>query len=247
MPIFKKIVYGGIIVSVIGLGIRAVITSHVPYSVLETSYPYVLPPLPYAYDGLEPAIDTATMKLHHDKHHQAYINALNEALKDHPDLQKKTLAELLGSLNEIAEPLRTSLRNNGGGHANHSFFWESMAPATNQEPAGELKEFLVKKFGTVDEFKKQFNSTARTLFGSGWVWLVLDSKGDPVIMTTANQDNPYEQGFVSLLGMDVWEHAYYLKYQNRRADYADAWWSVVNWPEVEKRYMRALKIPSRKS
>jgi superoxide dismutase, Fe-Mn family len=204
-------------------------------------YPFRLPALPYAYDALEPYIDTQTMKIHHDLHHQAYINGLNEALKEHPELQKKTVTELLQELNTLPEPLRVAVRNFGGGHANHSLFWTLLTPTSTKEPVGQLKEALIKQFGSFEEFKKQFDKAAMSVFGSGWAWLVIDPSGTLKIVTTPNQESPLSDGLVPLLCLDVWEHAYYLKYQNKRRDYTDAWWNVVHWTEVEKNFEKATK------
>ncbi len=199
---------------------------------------YKLPPLPYAYDALEPYIDAETMELHYTKHHQAYINNLNAALKDYPDLLGKPLDKLLADLGSLPEAVRTTVRNNGGGHLNHSLFWEYMKSESG-EPQGKIKEDIVKMFQSVDAFKEQFNAAAKSRFGSGWAWLSLNKAGNLVVTSTANQDTPFSDGMVPLLGLDVWEHAYYLKYQNRRVDYIQAWWHVVNWDRVEQDY-RAL-------
>ncbi len=197
---------------------------------------YTLPPLPYAYDALEPYIDTETMKIHHDKHHQAYINKLNAALKGHPEVRSIPLEELLKNLSKVPEEIRSAVRDNGGGTYNHSFFWLVMTPKSTKEPSGKIKELIDKQFGSFDEFKKQFNKAAVSVFGSGWAWLVLDEQGDLKVMTTANQDSPLSEGLVPLLTLDVWEHAYYLKHQNKRGEYIDAWWNVVNWEQVDKNY-----------
>ncbi len=194
---------------------------------------FTLPQLPYQYDALEPYIDAKTMEIHHTKHHQAYIDKLNAALESHPDLQQKTVEELLTDFESIPSDIQTAVRNHGGGHANHSLFWTLLSPETTQ-PSGELESALNDAFGSVDEFKQQFSQTAAGQFGSGWGWLVQDTNGELKVMATANQDSPLMEGFTPLLGVDVWEHAYYLKYQNRRPDYLEAFWNVVNWAEVEK-------------
>ncbi len=209
-------------------------------SLFGASHEYTLPPLPYEYNALEPYIDTETMKIHYTKHHQAYVDKLNAALKDHPELREKSLEYLLTHLKEVPEAIRTAVRDNGGGHYNHSFFWLCMIPQGTQQPLGKTKELIEKTFGSFDTFKDQFNKAAVSVFGSGWAWLVLDKSGKLKIVTTANQDTPITEGLTPLLGLDVWEHAYYLKYQNRRAEYSDAWWHVVNWKQVEKNYDTAL-------
>lgn len=194
---------------------------------------FTLPQLPYAYDALEPHIDAKTMEIHHTKHHQAYIDKLNAALESHPELQQKTVEELLIGLDGLPTEIQTAVRNHGGGHANHSLFWTLLSPETTQ-PSGQLESVLNDTFGSVDEFKKQFTQAAGGQFGSGWGWLVRNTNGELKIMATANQDSPVMQGFRPLLGVDVWEHAYYLQYQNRRPEYLEAFWNVVNWAEVEK-------------
>jgi Fe-Mn family superoxide dismutase len=194
-----------------------------------------LPPLPYAYDALEPHIDQQTMNIHHNKHHQGYVNNLNKALEGHPDLEAKSVEELLKDLAAVPESIRTAVRNNGGGHANHSLFWPCMSPDGGGEPDGALAAAINTAFGSFDSFKEQFSQAAMTRFGSGWGWLCV-SGGKLVVLSTPNQDNPVSQGMTPILGLDVWEHAYYLKYQNRRAEYVAAWWSVVNWSEVATRF-----------
>ncbi len=201
---------------------------------------FELPPLPYAYDALEPTIDEATMKLHHDKHHQAYVTNLNGAVDKHPDLGKKTPEELLKDLASVPEDVRTVVRNNGGGHVNHTMFWQIMKLNGGGEPLGAFAEQIQEDFGTFDAFKKQFNEAAAKQFGSGWGWLVYRG-GKLEIITTPNQDSPFMQGLFPILGNDVWEHAYYLKYNNRRPEYLAAWWNVVNWDEVNKRFEQAKK------
>jgi Fe-Mn family superoxide dismutase len=196
---------------------------------------FTLPPLPYDYSALEPYIDTQTMHLHHDKHHQAYVDKVNDALKGHP-FADLPIDEVIRRLNEVPENIRTAVRNNGGGHANHTMFWELMIPGGSKEPTGALAQAITAKFGSFDAFKTAFNTAGVQRFGSGWVWLVLDKTGDLAITSTANQDNPLTDGYFPVLGNDVWEHAYYLKYQNRRPDYLAAWWNVVNWDVVAQRY-----------
>jgi superoxide dismutase, Fe-Mn family len=201
---------------------------------------YELPPLPYDYAALEPHIDEATMKLHHDKHHQAYVNNLNGAIEKHPDLGKHTAEDLLRNLNSVPEDIRTTVRNNGGGHVNHTMFWTIMQPGGGGEPTGKIAAQIRKDFGDFASFTKQFNEATAKQFGSGWGWLLWDG-GKLVITTTANQDNPLSQGKYPILGNDVWEHAYYLKYQNRRPDYLAAWWNTVNWNEINKRFEQAQR------
>lgn len=199
-------------------------------------YEYSLPKLPYAYDALEPHIDAKTMEIHYTKHHQAYVNKLNEALAKHAAWQKVPLYELLQRINEVPEDIRTAVRNHGGGHANHTFFWQCMTPNAPKAPEGALLAAITKAFGSYDEFKKQFNAAAVSVFGSGWAWLVMDAHKNLKVIATPNQDSPISQGLIPLLGLDVWEHAYYLKYQNRRPEYIDGWWNVVNWKFVEQNY-----------
>ena len=201
---------------------------------------YTLPNLPYAYDALEPHIDARTMEIHHTKHHQAYIDKANAALEGHPDLAKKPIDELMRQLSSVPEDIRTIIRNNGGGHANHSLFWTVMKPKGGGEPTGELASAISAKFGSFDNFKKEFGNAAAGRFGSGWAWLSVD-KGGIVVESTANQDTPLSEGRTPVLGLDVWEHAYYLKYQNKRPDYIAAFWNVVNWDEVAKRFQQAKK------
>ena len=195
-----------------------------------------LPPLPYAYNALEPHIDEQTMRIHHDKHHAAYVNNLNAALEGHADLQGKSLEGLLGKLDAVPEAIRTAVRNNGGGHLNHTLFWEIMAPGGASAPEGPLADAITRTFGGFDKFKETFAKACGTRFGSGWGWLAGSKGGKLEVYSTANQDSPVMDGKVPLLGCDVWEHAYYLKYQNKRPDYVAAWWNVVNWTEVGKRF-----------
>lgn len=195
-----------------------------------------LPPLPYAFNALEPHIDEMTMRIHHDKHHAAYVNNLNAALEGHPDLQKLSIEQLLSRLESVPENIRTAVRNNGGGHANHTLFWETMAPGGATQPSGALAQALPGEAGNLAKFKEDFAKAGATRFGSGWAWLAVDRTGKLSVFSTANQDSPYMEGKTPILGLDVWEHAYYLKYQNRRPDYIAAWWNVVNWDVVSQRY-----------
>lgn len=199
---------------------------------------YTLPDLPYAYNALEPYIDEQTMKLHHDKHHAAYIQKANAALEKHSEWADKSIEEVLQNLQELPEDIRTVIQNNGGGHANHSFFWTILSPDGGGEPEGELKEAIESRFGSFADFKEKFATTAAGRFGSGWAWLVLD-KGELDVIDTLNQDSPLMKGATPLVGLDVWEHAYYLNYQNRRPEYIDAFWNIVDWKEVSKRYEQA--------
>ena len=195
-----------------------------------------LPKLPYDYKALEPYIDEQTMNIHHNLHHGGYVTKLNNALQDSPELQDKSIEELLKSLEEIPEYLRTAIRNNGGGHYNHSLFWTSMAPNTVSKPKGDLADVISSTWGSFDKFKEIFTTVAVSRFGSGWAWLVKNGDGTLVVTSTANQDNPVSSGQIPILGLDVWEHAYYLKYQNRRPDYIKNWWNVINWKEAAKRF-----------
>jgi Fe-Mn family superoxide dismutase len=196
---------------------------------------FQLNPLPYAYDALEPFIDTLTMQIHHDKHHAAYVTNLNAALDKHPELASKSLEALLMDLNAVPEDIRTAVRNHGGGTCNHDFFWSVMAPKAGGEPKGDLAKVIGSTFSNFANFKTEFEKAATGRFGSGWAWLV--RKGSVLsIVSTANQDNPISEGMTPVLGLDVWEHAYYLKYQNRRAEYITNWWNVVNWTEVARRF-----------
>ncbi|MBL8131965.1 MAG: superoxide dismutase [Anaerolineae bacterium] len=197
---------------------------------------FTLPDLSYAEDALEPHVDALTMNIHRTKHHNAYVTNLNKALEAHPDLQSKTLEELLVSLANLPESIRGAVRNNGGGHWNHTLFWQVMSPNGGGEPAGDLGAAITRDFGSFQAFKDQFKAAAVSRFGSGWAWLVAAADGKLSIESTPNQDNPAMEGRKAILGLDVWEHAYYLKYQNRRPDYIEAWWNVVNWAEVASRY-----------
>lgn len=203
--------------------------------------PFELPPLPYAEDALEPHIDARTMRIHHDKHHAAYTNNLNAALEGHGDLAGKSIEALLGDLNALPEAIRTTVRNNGGGFANHNLFWEIMGPDAGGEPTGELGAAINNTFGGFAAFKEQFSKAAATRFGSGWAWLYVDGGGRLAVGSTPNQDTPLMEGNTPILGLDVWEHAYYLNYQNRRPDYVAAWWNVVNWDAVAAKYAAAKK------
>ena len=199
---------------------------------------YKLPDLPYAYDALEPHIDEETMKLHHDKHHNTYVEGVNKAIEGHEDLQKLSIEELVAKLDEVPEDIRTAVRNSGGGHANHSLFWEIMSPNGGGEPTGALADAIKDAFGSFDEFKSEIKTAGTGQFGSGWAWLVVDN-GELKVTKTPNQDSPLTDGKTPIFGVDVWEHAYYLNYQNKRADYLDAFWNVVNWDEVARRYEEA--------
>ncbi len=206
---------------------------------------YELPPLTYPNNALEPHVDARTMEIHHDKHHQAYITNANNALKDHPDLLAKPVNELIADLTVVPEAIRTAVRNNAGGHANHTFFWTIMGPNAGGEPKGQLAEAIKAKFGSFDTFKEAFEKAGATRFGSGWAWLVVNKAGELEVVSTANQDSPLMGKAVAgvegtpVIGCDVWEHAYYLNYQNRRPDYLKAWWSTVNWDQAEKNYLAA--------
>jgi Fe-Mn family superoxide dismutase len=197
---------------------------------------HVLPDLKYDYSALEPYIDAKTMEIHHQKHHGAYVSKLNAALEGYSDLAEKNVEEILKSLNSVPEAIRTAVRNNGGGHFNHTMFWEIMSANGGGAPGGALGSAIDSTFGGFDKFKNEFATAAANRFGSGWAWLVLDAGGSLKVMSTANQDNPVSEGLKPVIGLDVWEHAYYLKYQNRRPEYIDNWWHVVNWDEVAKRY-----------
>ncbi len=209
---------------------------------------YKLPELPYSYDALEPYIDAETMKLHHDKHHASYVKNLNDAIEKHSELASKTAEDLILDLNNIPEDIRTAVRNNGGGHVNHSMFWQIMGlpseALAKEGPKGELAEEIKKYFGSFADFQKKFEETGLKRFGSGWVWLVKDRDRKLDIVSTANQDNPISDGLFPVMGNDVWEHAYYLKYKNMRADYLKAWWNVVNWSEAENRFTQQNNFSS---
>ena len=196
---------------------------------------YEVPPLPYAYNALEPHVDDQTMHLHHDKHHAAYVTKLNGAVEKHPDLQKKSPEELIRNLNSLPDDIRGVVRNNGGGHVNHTMFWQIMGPNKGGAPGGAIAQAIDKAFGSFDAFKEKFEAAGVNQFGSGWAWLVRTKSGELQVKSTPNQDNPMMNGEFPVFGNDVWEHAYYLKYQNRRPDYLKAWWNVVNWDEINKR------------
>jgi Fe-Mn family superoxide dismutase len=200
-----------------------------------------LPSLPYAFDALEPHIDAQTMQIHHGKHHQAYINNLNAALEAHPDLQAKSVEDLIKDLNALPEAIRTAVRNNGGGHANHSLFWTLMGKGKGGPPTGKIADAINAELGGFDKFKEAITQAGLTRFGSGWAWLSVDKNGKLVVESTPNQDSPIMAGNKPVLGVDVWEHAYYLKYQNRRPDYLASWWNVVDWDAVNKQYEKAKK------
>jgi Fe-Mn family superoxide dismutase len=199
---------------------------------------YKLPKLPYSYNALEPHIDARTMEIHYTKHHQGYVNNLNAAIEKHPDLGSKSVEDLLKDLKAVPEDIRTAVRNNGGGHANHSLFWTLMSPKAGGEPSGELAEAIKSNLGGFNSFKDQFSNAAAGRFGSGWAWLSLEG-GKLVVTSTPNQDSPLSEGLTPILGLDVWEHAYYLHYQNRRADYIAAWWNLVDWNQVAANYAAA--------
>ena len=202
---------------------------------------FTLPPLPYAYDALEPHIDAETMRIHHDKHHQAYVNNLNAALKDQPELLKKNIADLLRDIKDVPQGIRQAVINNGGGHANHSMFWQIMGPKAGGQPEGPLAKAIDDAFGSFDKFQKELSTKAATQFGSGWGWLVADQNGKLTVINAPNQNSPYMDGKTPLMGIDVWEHAYYLKYKNERPKYIAAWWNVVNWKTVADRHAAASK------
>ncbi len=201
---------------------------------------FELPPLPYDYSALEPYIDTQTMQIHHDKHHQTYVTNVNNALQGQDQLASMSVDDLLRTINQVPESIRTAVRNNAGGHSNHSMFWSIMKPNGGGEPTGNLASAIQQAFGSFDAFKTAFNDAGTKRFGSGWAWLVLDSSGKLQVISTANQDSPLMDGLYPVMGNDVWEHAYYLKYQNRRPEYLNAWWNVVNWDEVARRYGHGL-------
>lgn len=203
-----------------------------------------LPPLPYAYDALEPHIDTMTMQIHHDKHHAAYVNNLNAALEKHPEVGFDRVEDLLMNLNGVPEDIRMAVRNNGGGHVNHTWFWNWMGPKGGGEPTGDVAKGINSAFGDFATFKAQFKAAGVGRFGSGWAWLVVDG-GKLAIVSTPNQDNPISDGKGPILGVDVWEHAYYLKYQNRRPDYIDAWWNTVNWNAVAETHQKVMDMMSK--
>jgi len=200
---------------------------------------FILPKIQYDYAALEPHIDAKTMEIHHTKHHQGYVDKLNAALQEHPELLEKPVEELVSQLHTLPESVMTAVQNNGGGHANHSLFWTILSPTPKTAPEGALADAITEKFGSLEDFKTEFASTAAGQFGSGWGWLVVTAEKKLAIISTPNQDSPLTQGKTPILGVDVWEHAYYLNYQNRRPDYLQAFWSVANWAAVEKRYKQA--------
>ena len=202
---------------------------------------YELPPLPYDYNALEPTIDEETMHLHHEKHHNTYVTNLNSALEQHPDADPGDIDQLLANINNVPEDIRRAVRNNGGGHSNHAMFWQIMSPNGGGEPVGDLADAINQSFGSFDSFKEQWAAAAApgAIFGSGWAWLIASPDGSVRIETTPNQDSPLMEGKLPIIGLDVWEHAYYLSYRNRRPEYIDNWWNVVNWEEAERRYQAA--------
>lgn len=207
---------------------------------------FELPKLPYGFDALEPHIDAKTMEIHHDKHHGAYVTNLNAAIDKHPELKSWSVEDLMSKINSVPEDIRTAVRNNGGGHINHTMFWQIMAPNAGGEPTGDLADAIKKTFGDFAKLKEELNKAGMGRFGSGWAWLLLKD-GKLAVESTANQDSPLMEGKLPVMGVDVWEHAYYLKYQNKRADYLAAWWNVVNWPEVAKRYKmmhEGMRVPA---
>lgn len=210
--------------------------------IAQASGEFTLPPLPYAYDALAAYIDQETMTVHHDKHHAGYVKNLNEAIADYPDLQGQSVEELLLNLETIPEEIQTTVRNNGGGHANHTMFWSIMTPDSSLSPSGEVVDAITSTFGDLDTFKEAFNTAGKKQFGSGWAWLVMNSDGELEVTSTPNQDSPFLEGKYPIMGNDVWEHAYYLKYQNKRGDYLDAWWNVINWDEVNNRFLAAQEF-----
>lgn len=219
---------------------RSPSTIALPLLTKQNDGPFTLPPLPYEYDALTPTIDAETMQLHHDLHHAGYVKNLNAAVSDYPNLQMLSPEELVEQLDSLPEDIQAAVRNNGGGHLNHSMFWEIMSPEGGGEPTGAIATAIVSTFGSFDEFKSAFNSEGKKRFGSGWAWLVLDGDKTLQVTNTGNQDSPLMTGQIPIMGNDVWEHAYYLNYRNRRAEYLDAWWNVVNWPEVNRRYEMAM-------
>ncbi len=201
---------------------------------------FKLPDLPYSYDALEPFIDKQTMEIHHQKHHNAYVSKLNAALEGHPELQSKSIEDILKSLSSLPDNIRTAIRNNGGGHYNHTLFWEIMGKGKGGVPSGKIREAIDDEFGSFDNLKDEFSSAAANRFGSGWAWMAIDEAGKLVVNSTPNQDSPISTGQIPILGLDVWEHAYYLKYQNRRPEYIENWWNVLDWDAVNKRFLSNL-------
>jgi len=211
---------------------------------LIVSYPFSLPDLPYDFGALEPHIDARTMEIHHDKHHAGYTKKLNAALETQADWQARSIEDILRNIDDVPEKIRTAVRNNGGGYANHALFWHIMSPDGGGEPNGDLASTISDAFGSFEQFKERLTNEATGRFGSGWGWLVVDGSGDLKVYSTPNQDSPYMNGDTPILGVDVWEHAYYLKYQNKRGDYLNAWWNVVNWDEVAKRFSKSAGEPA---
>jgi Fe-Mn family superoxide dismutase len=201
---------------------------------------FILPPLPYNFGALEPYIDAQTMEIHHDRHHAAYVENLNHALEKHPQIEVKSIEDLMKNLDKLPEDIRTTVRNNGGGHLNHSMFWLMLKQNGGGIPQGKVHDAIKNNFNNFEAFKVEFNAKAKSVFGSGWAWLVINKNGELEITATHNQDNPIEHGKTAILGLDVWEHAYYLKYQNKRPDYINAWWNVINWEQVEENYDNIL-------
>ena len=222
-----------------GLGVAAVALS--PWQALAQGGGFTLPKLPYAYDALEPHIDAETMKIHHDLHHQAYVDNLNKALAGQADLLKLPVDQLMRDLDKVPKDARQAVVNNGGGHANHTLFWEIMGPKAGGQPAGSLAKAIDAAFGSFDKLQAAVSAAGMTRFGSGWAWLVVDKDKKLAVLSSANQDTPLSNGQTPILGLDVWEHAYYIKYRNRRAEYVKAWWNVANWSAVAERYAKALK------
>jgi Fe-Mn family superoxide dismutase len=215
-------------------------TTSISQNVAATTGTFKLPPLTYDYNALEPHIDAATMKFHHDKHHAAYVKNLNDAVSKYPELKTQSVEQLLQNLSKLPKDIQTTVRNNGGGHYNHSMFWQIMGPKGGGAPTGSIATAIQKQYGSFDKFKTQFNEAGTKQFGSGWVWLIRD-RANLKIITTPNQDSPISQGISPIMGNDIWEHAYYLKYQNRRPEYLSAWWNTINWREVNSRFEKAQK------
>jgi Fe-Mn family superoxide dismutase len=229
------------LLGVVGSSVATLALSPALLRAEEKTPGFTLPKLPYAYDALEPFIDAKTMQIHHDLHHGAYVKNLNAALADYPKLLSKSVVQLMREIDEVPEKVRTAVINNGGGHANHSMFWLIMGPKAGGEPTGALAKAIDASFDSFAKFQTKLTDAATRRFGSGWGWLVVDSKGKLDVFSTANQDTPLMKGQTPILGLDVWEHAYYLKYQNKRADYIKAWWNTVNWSNVAERYADATK------
>ena len=229
----------------VGAGANVAVATDIPATLTQSApdmatAEFTLPPLPYAYDALAPYIDEQTMMLHHDKHHASYVKNLNSAIADYPELAGQSVETLISTLDSLPADVQTTIRNNGGGHANHTMFWENMTPGAPGVPSGAIAQAIDSTFGDFSTFQAEFNTAGKDRFGSGWAWLVLNGAGELEVISTANQDSPLMEGYTPILGNDVWEHAYYLNYQNRRADYLDAWWNVVNWEIVNSRYEQAV-------